>query len=378
MEWDDPRVSRMSAILGLGETVMTPPSPTSVQLYYFSGTGNARRLAMWVAEEVAKAGRPVECVSMDRLSARPSAPSEGTLVGFVFPVHGFTTLWFALKFILRFPRARGRASVFCMTSLGGCKIGPFLLPGWEGSGLVLPMVLLALKGYRWAGACPVRATPENWTSLLPGYGEAASRWMLARSKKRAETFIGPLLEGKRVFRGVVSAFVGAALIPFSVVYLALGRFFLAKTFFATTRCDGCGLCASNCPVGAIRMRGKTPFWTLSCESCMRCINYCPRRAIQAHLPFWLLLGVFLIHPWANQSEWAVAGRAPLEAAWVATLLGWAAYAVVFFAALVVFYRLWFWALRWGPLNRLFEFTTPTRWFHRYHEPDTTLGDYKKQ
>jgi hypothetical protein len=26
---------------------------------------------------------------------------------------------------------------------------------------------------------------------------------------------------------------------------------------------------------------------------------------------------------------------------------------------VVFYRLWFWALRWGPLNRLFEFTTPT-------------------
>jgi hypothetical protein len=198
MEWDDPRVSRMSAILGLGETVMTTPSPTSVQLYYFSGTGNARRLAMWVAEEVAKAGRPVECVSMDRLSARPSAPSEGTLVGFVFPVHGFTTLWFALKFILRFPRARGRASVFCMTSLGvarsapiSCRVGKVRVGPAHGP--------LALKGYHWRGPCP--CGPRRELDEPPaGYGEAASAGCWP-SKKRAETFIGPLLEGKRVFRG---------------------------------------------------------------------------------------------------------------------------------------------------------------------------------
>jgi len=61
--------------------------------------------------------------------------------------------------------------------------------------------------------------------------------------------------------------------------------FLAKTMFAGEGCNGCGLCAKNCPRQAIRMSGKQnprPYWTLKCEQCMRCAGYCPKAAVDCN------------------------------------------------------------------------------------------------
>ena len=116
-------------------------------------------------------------------AAPPEIPATGDLLGFVFPIHGFTTLITMLKFVWRFPRAKVPVFVFTAASTGGCRIGRLKIPGWEGSGLYLPLLLLWLKGYRCAGALPLRGTPENWTALIPPCSEAACRSMMDATRQ---------------------------------------------------------------------------------------------------------------------------------------------------------------------------------------------------
>ncbi len=350
-------------------------APSAVSVYYFSGTGNARRAACWIVEAAARAGRPAQAQGIDRRDPPTAPPPPGTLTGFIFPVHGFTIIWAMLRFLLRFPPAKGKADVFVAASLGGCKFGRLFVPGWEGSGLYLALLVLRLKGYRCRGALPLRNTPENWTSLVPGYREDASRAMLEHTRRKAAWPVGRLLAGQSAFCGRISFLFGLAVLPVSLLYLLAGRFFLARLQFATRRCTGCGECGRRCPVGAIRMVRGRPFWKMSCESCMRCVNYCPRQAVQASHSFAVLLWWVATLP---VPAWLFPGAAlpGLPEAWgrglaiAAVEYPWA------LLSMAAAYWLWFWLLAWPPVNVFFEYSTLTRLFTRYREPDTSWSDWK--
>jgi MinD superfamily P-loop ATPase len=53
-----------------------------------------------------------------------------------------------------------------------------------------------------------------------------------------------------------------------------------EKFHVNGDCNGCGTCASACPVRNITMKDKTPQWNHSCQQCFACLHWCPQVAIQ--------------------------------------------------------------------------------------------------
>ena len=106
---------------------------------------------------------------------------------------------------------------------------------------------------------------------------------------------------------------------------------------------------------------------------MRCMAYCPQQAVEvSHL---LILGVYLLAaaiPTAAGLAWL---GARLPALSVLSLLpGWLIESAEASVVLALVYPLLhaLLGIRW--VNRLFTTATVTRFYRRYHEPDTRLED----
>jgi len=263
----------------------------SLYIYYISGTGNARASSYWIANEAEKHGLKTVVQQIDRLE-KVNMPEKNyeTLIGFAFPTHGFNAAPIMLRFIASFPQGLGR-EVFLLNTRAGMKLYKIFLPGLSGVALILPAFMLWMKGYRCIGFRPVDM-PSNWISLHPGLRKKVIESIFNRCERIVRAFTGKILKGSKVYRGLFSLPADLLISPIALAYYAGGRFFLAKTFIASKKCNNCGLCIKECPTASIIEVNDRPYWKLSCESCMRCMNRCPERAIEsAHgmtLAFWLI------------------------------------------------------------------------------------------
>lgn len=359
-------------------TLANEPFYKQLHVYYFSGTGNALTAARWVSERAGERGVAAAVEALDRVK-KPALPKidEGrALVGFHFPTHGFTTPWIMIKFLARFPARRGRSiDVYVSNSRAGTNIGKLFIPGVSGTAALLPIVILALKGYRIVGA-KAADLPTNWLQLHPGYNPKAAERMFARRGPQFRRWADRILEGKAAFEGWGTFLLDAALAPISPFYLIIGRFWLAKLQMASWACDGCGLCERLCPVGAIEMRDGRPFWTHRCEACMRCLSICPWKAVESSH----LYAGATITAYAFAANLLLAGVIAVGAAFPAAAnaakvlyapLRWlAAMAIILgvYALLAV-------GLRWRPLNDVFTYTSLTHYWRRYLAPGVKARDF---
>ncbi|MBW2690822.1 MAG: EFR1 family ferrodoxin, partial [Deltaproteobacteria bacterium] len=244
-------------------------------IYFLSGTGNSYRVAAWMEQQAAEAGLSTEIRSVNNANPEQEIDaSSETLLGLVFPTHGFTAPWHMLKFALRLPR-RKATHTFCMATRAGVRFGRVFLPGISGSATFLIALILFLKGYRVRGVTAIDM-PSNWYSLHPIQKAVSIERIKKRATFKVKNSMARLLDSRRMWltwNNLYEVTWGILLSWLSLLYLFIGRFFLAKLFFANGNCDGCGICAVNCPVGAIKMQGtekQWPFWRYNCESCMKC------------------------------------------------------------------------------------------------------------
>jgi Pyruvate/2-oxoacid:ferredoxin oxidoreductase delta subunit len=251
----------------------------SLWIYYISGTGNARKSSEWIADEASARGIKTNIMKIDRLEniEFPSS-EENVLIGFAFPTHGFNAAPIMLRFIAGFPR-RLSNYVFVLNTRAGMKLSKIFMPGISGIALMLPALMLIIKGYRCIAMKSVDL-PSNWIPLHPGIKKKVIDSIFIRCERNVRFFANKLLDGKRVFTGLISVPLDILLIPIALAYYVGGRFFLSKTFIANSKCDNCGLCIHECPTSSIRLVENRPYWKLTCESCMRCLNHCPKEAIE--------------------------------------------------------------------------------------------------
>jgi len=261
-----------------------------IQIYYFSGTGNAEFAANNIAEFSKKKGVNAEVINITEDDLCLSELDKDTLIGFCYPTHGFNAPPVILRFLTRFPG--GRSDVFLLNTRAGMKLFKLQTPGLGGLALWLPALILKLKGYKIRGFRPLDM-PSNWISLHPGLIKSAVDFIVKKCKNTLTKFSTRILQRKRVLSGLVWIPLDILVSPIAVGYYFFGRFALAKTFFASYKCNNCGLCIRECPVKAIEMKSGRPYWSFRCESCMRCMNTCPQRAIETAHGFTAILWWFI-------------------------------------------------------------------------------------
>jgi len=342
--------------------VLAEKAYQKVIIYYFSGTGNSRNVAVWlsqVAEDKGIESRIINIAQIDRLSIAP--PEPDALVVFISPIHGFNYPPVMLNFIMRFPK--GKNKVVLMNTRAGMLIGKFITPGLTGIAFYLSALLLFLKGFSIKAILPVDM-PSNWISVHPGLNDRTVKYLHEKNKERVVKFARKILQGKRQFKHLLEVH-DILFAPIALAYYLVGRFFLAKTYFASADCDNCSLCIKACPVKAIIKVDSRPFWTFNCESCMKCMSNCPKKAIETghgyiaafvHVFYAVILVAF--YKYFNTYLFIIEN----------TLFKFILESVLSIAFLAAWYRLVHWLLQFKVLERLTVYTSLTKykwWGRRY-------------
>ena len=355
-----------------------------IELYVMSGTGNTYRVARWIKEAAENHDVCTKITMIDNVKQENlEAPEKDRLYGIMFPAHGLMAPWSMMKFLFQIPSGNNAPS-FIISTRGGIKLGPVVIPGAVGFGNFLAAIILIIKRYRVKGLFSLDM-PINLINVHWGMNQKNIEAILFRARNKLEPVINRLLSGKNVFLLLNNLWELAWtvltfwLIPiFPILYLLIGKLYMAKLMFADNRCNGCGECARHCPNHGISMKqfdGKNrPFWTYHCEVCLRCMAFCKKEAIEAGHSWGVLLYYITSVPViiimiSKVNLWS-SMLSCIEGFWIKQLVEM----IYIIPALIISYWIFWLLIRIPLVNTFFSYTTFTRYFRRYHEPKTRLKD----
>jgi len=236
----------------------------------------------------------------------------------------------------------------------------------------LSAIILKFKGFRIVGMHPIDL-PSNWISFHPGIKPTVVQSIYSKRKRETERFAQKLYIGEKDLKALKDIIQDILISPIAFPYYIIGRFVLAKSFYASKDCTKCDLCIKKCPVQAIKTIDNRPYWTYKCESCMQCINICPERAIETAHGFvfgaWFLINSVILY--------YIYKAIPIYDFLNSFLSTWLNRLILFFfnAFLIVgFFILFYWIFHFLIRFRFFEqivvYTSLTKWgfWRRYKAP----------
>jgi formate hydrogenlyase subunit 6/NADH:ubiquinone oxidoreductase subunit I len=343
-------------------------------IYFYSGTGNSFRVAKWLHETASDYELHTTLQSIE--SSNPQEDLQASseqLVAFTFPTHAITAPWYLIKKIASWPRKKG-AHAICISTKAVSFFKKWYLPGISGSAYFIIALLLMLKGYKIRGLLSV-SMPSNWTVMHPSSKRQTIDTVLKKAHLQTQNMLRTVLFNQSFYdlkNFIPELCWGIIGLPFSILYLTLGRFYLSKLFFANINCTGCGLCTQLCPVHSIQVRNKNqqvqrPFWKYTCQSCMRCVAFCPRNCVEISY-LWAILLFFII-------SWPLIHYLPIFKTYIpSTPLLILISFFYFYANLFLSYHVFYTLTRIPAVNKFLTYTTPTHYYKHYHEPQTSLSD----
>ena len=230
---------------------------------YFSGTGNSEYCAKYIAKLIDD--DTVNSAAFISKKETAQLDSQKPWV-FVTPTYAWQVPRAFKSFLLQSVLTGNKNAYFVMTcgdSIGGAASGI--------------LALCKEKGLHFKGVAGV-IMPENYITMFK-----------APEKEEAERIVdaaAPVIEelAQRIKEGRAFEKKGYGILSFIQSDMSNPMFYKAfiksKGFYSTDECIGCGICASKCVMGNIRMENDRPVWGDNCTQCMACLAYCPKEAVE--------------------------------------------------------------------------------------------------
>jgi ferredoxin len=257
-----------------------------MDIYYFSGTGNSLAIARDITEKAD--GRLISIASvMDKKSIKTNAD----IIGIVFPVYFVFNggIPLIIEEFVRKMEDIGSKYIFVVCtygSFGGAAIDN------------INNIIISCGGKLSAGflvRMPYNYT--DWSGQIAAISLEKQEKMFNDWKKKLDMIYGYVYSRKegrleacnvlvRFFLRIMKKIgkshyqVKAGLskhddTPFAEIMPLMDR-----SFHASEKCNGCGICLKVCPVNNIKLVDCKPSWNNHCEQCFACLHWCPGEAIQ--------------------------------------------------------------------------------------------------
>lgn len=245
---------------------------------FFSGTGNTRYCAGYLAARLRESGDDVRVRSIETLAHAEIAAADRLVVG--FPVYACDMPSLMKAYLGHLPDAAGKpAYVFCTKAL------------YAGNAVKKAADSLKSRGYSVHGSAEAVMPGSDGLVFLNRDSAAAKKAYdrdfskIAPLDRLAEILAaGPETGGRAPEKsrgsGLPARLAGAAADGFFKPLFGPLTHLMAGKFRADDACIRCGLCARICPAHNIRVTADGVTFGRQCYLCMRCVNQCPESAVQ--------------------------------------------------------------------------------------------------
>lgn len=232
----------------------------STIIYYFSGTGNCLKVAKDLKEHLEEA-------TLVQIRKNNMAIIKETFidrVGVIFPVY-FGGLPLMVKEFLEALEVQKNTYFFTVATFGA------------GAAVSIKQVedILNKKDINLSAGFGINM-PGNYQVMYPPIPQEKQKKMFkAEGDKIIE--IAEMVKNRETGIKVNTGITG---IIYKLAYKSFKPKDKDKNYWATGKCNGCGICSKVCPANNIVMSENVPKWKHKCEMCLACMQWCPQEAIQ--------------------------------------------------------------------------------------------------
>ena len=268
----------------------------SIEIYYFSGTGNSLTVARDIAEKT-----HADLIPIASQVDKESITTHADVIGIVFPVYYGDAPFIIRRFAEKLDNINNKY-IFAICTYGG---------GTGDSFKTLSRIIHS-RGGELSAQYGVHMPQNAFYKFWENHEKIFEKW-----KKKLEIISKNTISQKK---GILLSDLLSSLIlfPLNKVTRLMSKKGLAalsgspsnmpieelvyladKSYSTNEKCNGCGICAEVCPVTNIKITDKRPVWLNHCENCLACYNWCPQKAIQSEIP---QKGYYYHHPDVKVSD----------------------------------------------------------------------------